>query len=218
MFLIFEIFLILFVSTFAQNVTIFQPGQTGIRIRFNDPLFSEAAQIFHSLFAYRVNTVQIPQQQQCFPEDSLFAYRVNTVQIPQQQQCFPEGCFALYNFRVTSFRQPRLITLKPLAPNYLLIDIANFDLDILGSVSGNLQIVLPIQISGGIVISTKSLSITATLDLQKNQYRQPYLRAATCELRGGLYDARVTDLGLLTESINIRYKVSGERGREGEVA
>ena len=138
--------------------------------------------------------------------DSLFAYRVQTVQIPQQQQCFPEGCFSLFNFRVTGFRQPRVITLKSLTPNFLFINVMMFDLDIVGTVSGNIQIVLSVPVSGGIVISTKGLSISATLDLQKNQYRQPYLRVAGCELRGGFYDAKVTDLGLLTDSINAKYR------------
>uniref|UniRef100_A0A7E4UNB9 BPI2 domain-containing protein n=1 Tax=Panagrellus redivivus TaxID=6233 RepID=A0A7E4UNB9_PANRE len=162
----------------------FTPGSTGLRIRLNEPLFTEASSILHSIFSYRVQTVQIPQQ----------------------QQCFPEGCFALYNLRVTAFRQPRVITLKPLAPNLLLINVVMFDLDILGAVGGNLQLLLTVPVSGGLVINTNSLSLSATIDLQKNQYRQPYLRLASCELRGGFYDAKVTDLGLLTDSINLKYK------------
>uniref|UniRef100_A0AC35FP09 Lipid-binding serum glycoprotein N-terminal domain-containing protein n=1 Tax=Panagrolaimus sp. PS1159 TaxID=55785 RepID=A0AC35FP09_9BILA len=178
-----HIFLIQF--TFAQNISSnFIPGNTGIRIRLNEPLFHEAANIFQSLFSYRVQTVQIPQQ----------------------QQCFPEGCFSLFNFRVTSFSQPRSITLKPLSPNYLFLNILMFDLDIVGTVSGNLQIVLSVPIGGGIVIIAKALSISATLDLQKNQFRQPYLRVSACELRAGYIDAKVTDLGLLTDSINFKYK------------
>lgn len=78
---------------------------------------------------------------------------------------------------------------------------------IFGTISGNLQIVLSVPIAGGIVITAKGLSIAATLDLQKNQFRQPYLRVAACELRGAYFDAKVTDLGLLTESINFKYKV-----------
>uniref|UniRef100_A0A914Z240 Lipid-binding serum glycoprotein N-terminal domain-containing protein n=1 Tax=Panagrolaimus superbus TaxID=310955 RepID=A0A914Z240_9BILA len=81
-----------------------------------------------------------------------------------------------------------------------------FDLDIVGTVSGNLQIVLSVPIGGGIVIIAKALSISATLDLQKNQFRQPYLRVSACELRAGYIDAKVTDLGLLTDSINFKYK------------
>ncbi|KAE9548909.1 hypothetical protein FO519_007873 [Halicephalobus sp. NKZ332] len=99
-----------------------------------------------------------------------------------------------------------MITLKSLAPNFLFINVLMFDLDILGTISGNIQIVLSVPVSGGIMISTKGLSISATLDLQKNEFRQPYLRVAGCELRGGFYDAKVTDLGLLTESINMKYR------------
>lgn len=61
--------------------------------------------------------------------DNVFTYQIQTISIAPQQQCFPEGCFSLYNFRITGFQRPRAISLRPLAPNLLLLSVFAFDVE-----------------------------------------------------------------------------------------
>uniref|UniRef100_A0A915CN49 Lipid-binding serum glycoprotein C-terminal domain-containing protein n=1 Tax=Ditylenchus dipsaci TaxID=166011 RepID=A0A915CN49_9BILA len=99
------------------------------------------------------------------------------------------------------------ITLRPLSPNLLLLNIFAFDVDITGLLNGNVQLLLtPVPVSGNIIVGSRQLSITAAFDLQKNQLKVPFLRMQSCELRSGFVNTHVSDLGLLTDSINLKYK------------
>lgn len=44
--------------------------------------------------------------------------------------------------------------------------------------------------------------------MQKNQKKVPFLRMQNCNLRSGFVNTQVTNLGLLTDSINLKYKVN----------
>jgi hypothetical protein len=74
-------------------------------------------------------------------------------------------------------------------------------------VSGSLQLFLNVPVSGGFIVNAKQLSIIVSTDLQKDQNRVPYIRILSCEMLDGLVDAKLVDMGLLTEAINIKYKV-----------
>ncbi|KAI1728061.1 hypothetical protein DdX_00211 [Ditylenchus destructor] len=162
-----------------------QEPYVGIRIRFNEPFFEETARLFYTVFSNQVKNIKI---------------------IPQRQ-CFQEGCFNLHSFLITGFQRPRGITLRPLAPNLLLLNIFSFDVDIKGLLHGNILLLLTaVPVSGRIDVGSRQLSITAAFDLQKNAQRVPYLRMQSCELRTGFVTTHVSELGLLTDSINLKYK------------
>ncbi|KAL3070096.1 hypothetical protein niasHT_036637 [Heterodera trifolii] len=157
----------------------------GIRARFNPPIFEETSRLFFNVFNHEAQHVQIPPQ----------------------KQCFAEGCFHLHTFRISSFQKPRSLTLKPLGPNVLLLDILSFDVDIESLLNGSVQLLITsVPITGNFFVSARQLSITALFDLQKDQHKVPYLRIATCELRSGMISTKVTNMGLLTEPINLKYK------------
>lgn len=61
--------------------------------------------------------------------DDVFSYEVQKIIIAPQRQCFAEGCFYLRNFKITGFQRPIGITLKPLAPNLLILNIFSFDVE-----------------------------------------------------------------------------------------
>lgn len=75
--------------------------------------------------------------------------------------------------------------------------------------NGNVQLLLTsVPVTGQFVVSAKQLTITAAFDLQKTQKRIPFLRMKSCELESGFVNTHVKDVGLLTDSINLKYKVS----------
>ncbi|KAI6223127.1 hypothetical protein M3Y99_01457900 [Aphelenchoides fujianensis] len=162
----------------GANSTGGSSGLVGVRIRLNEPVFSETARLFQSVFGYQVQSVQI----------GTF------------QQCFPEGCFVLHNFRISGFQKPRAITLRPMQPNKLLLNIFAFDVDILGSINGNLQVLLNVPVAGQIIANARQISVVATFDLQKDQHRIPYLRTESCSLRSGYVNAQLLGMGIITDS------------------
>uniref|UniRef100_A0A914L315 Lipid-binding serum glycoprotein C-terminal domain-containing protein n=1 Tax=Meloidogyne incognita TaxID=6306 RepID=A0A914L315_MELIC len=160
--------------------------QAGIKIRFNPPVFDNVAHFFHNIFSEEAKSLQIPPQ----------------------KQCFPEGCFRLHTFQIVNFQKPETFTLKPLGPNLLLLNIANFDLNIESLLSGNIQFLLftPMPVSGNFYVDAQELSIKALLGLQKDGKKVPSLRMVNCELIDGIINTKITDLGLFTDSINLKYK------------
>ncbi|KAI6186344.1 hypothetical protein M3Y98_00122800 [Aphelenchoides besseyi] len=140
----------------------------GVRIRFNEPVFTETARLFQSVFSYQVQSVQIGSY----------------------QQCFIEGCFVLSGFHISGFQKPRAITLRPMQPNKLLLNIFAFDVDIVGSINGNLQILLNVPVQGQIIANARQISVTATFDLQKDQSKVPHLRTSDCRINTGYVNAQ----------------------------
>nr|CAD2158872.1 unnamed protein product [Meloidogyne enterolobii] len=160
--------------------------QAGIKVRFNPPVFDNVAHFFHNIFSEEAKSLQIPPQ----------------------KQCFPEGCFRLHTFQIVNFQKPETFTVKPLGPNLLLLNIANFDLNIESLLSGNIQFLLftPMPVSGNFYVDAQELSIKALLGLQKDGKKVPSLRMVNCELIDGIINTKITDLGLFTDSINLKYK------------
>nr|CAD2166706.1 unnamed protein product [Meloidogyne enterolobii] len=160
--------------------------QAGIKVRFNPPVFDNVAHFFHNIFSEEAKSLQIPPQ----------------------KQCFPEGCFRLHTFQIVNFQKPETFTVNPLGPNLLLLNIANFDLNIESLLSGNIQLLLftPMPVSGNFFVDAQELSIKALLGLQKDGKKVPSLRMVNCELIDGIINTKVTDLGLFTDSINLKYK------------
>lgn len=73
--------------------------------------------------------------------------------------------------------------------------------------SGNLQLFLNLPVTGQFLVKADQLSVIVSTDLQKDQNRVPYVLMLSCEMLDGFIDARVIDMGLLTEAINVKYKV-----------
>uniref|UniRef100_A0A915MWI8 Lipid-binding serum glycoprotein C-terminal domain-containing protein n=1 Tax=Meloidogyne javanica TaxID=6303 RepID=A0A915MWI8_MELJA len=123
--------------------------QAEIKVRFNPPVFDNVAHFFRSEEA-------------------------KSLQIPPQKQCFPEGCFRLHTFQIVNFQKPETFTLKPLGPNLLLLNIANFDLNIESLLSGNIQLLLftPMPVSGNFFVDAQELSIKALFGIQKDGKKQ----------------------------------------------
>ncbi|CAD5223035.1 unnamed protein product [Bursaphelenchus okinawaensis] len=156
----------------------------GIRVRFNEPVFKDTANVMKSVFAYQAKNARIASY----------------------QQCFPEGCFYLHSFRVSGFERPKDVTITSAEPNKLVLKIFAFDIDILGAVTGNIQILLNVPILGQIIVNARQITVTALFDIQKDLQRTPYLHQAGCSLDMGLVNAQVTGMGLITDSVNIKYK------------
>ncbi|PAV91432.1 hypothetical protein WR25_06403 [Diploscapter pachys] len=107
---------------------------------------------------------------------------------------------------MASFRQPSVVTFGPAPPNLFAIKVSDFDFYITGQLTGNIQIIIQIPIAGSVHISGNGVSVTAYADLQKTLDDSPYLRFVQCHIDDGTIDARVGDMGLLTDTVNNKYK------------
>lgn len=52
------------------------------------------------------------------------------------------------------------------------------------------------------------VSVSAYLDIQKSVNDEPYLRMLNCQIDGGFIETRVANMGLFTDTVNTKYRVS----------
>ncbi|KAE9413184.1 hypothetical protein Angca_000847, partial [Angiostrongylus cantonensis] len=52
------------------------------------------------------------------------------------------------------------------------------------------------------------ISVTAYMDIQKTSNDQPYFRMLSCQIDGGIVNAKVANMGLITDLVNMRFRVS----------
>ncbi|CAJ0961015.1 unnamed protein product, partial [Mesorhabditis belari] len=168
-------------SPFLVAETIPKPA---IRVRMNHGIFEQASNIVAGLVEYETPRIRIPST----------------------QQCFAEGCVQIHSFRVTSFRQPSLVSLAPYPPNQMLLRVQDLDFFVTGSLGGSINVILTFPVSGTVYTSGRSISISAYLDLQKSVDDRPYLRFLSCQIDGGTIDTRVANMGLFTDTINTKYR------------
>uniref|UniRef100_A0A0N5AXX6 BPI2 domain-containing protein n=1 Tax=Syphacia muris TaxID=451379 RepID=A0A0N5AXX6_9BILA len=165
--------------------TDFVPIKSAIRLRLNQPIFSQLSRI----------------------TDHLYNTQITQAVIPQQQQCFPEGCMRIYNFQITAHRSPTIVQVSPMPPNLVSISIRDFDIYITGSLTGQLQPLQPLPLavpaSGSLSASAVQLGIASVLDVQKNIDNIPYLRLVSCTMNEGNVGARVENMGLINEITEI---------------
>lgn len=178
---IFSSFLIVLL-VFVQLTTP-QSFRPAIRVRLNRPVFEQASSIVQGLVEYEVP-------------------RVN---IPSTRQCFQEGCVDAHSFRMSSFRQPSFVAFEPHFPNKFRIRVTDFDFVVTGQLSGTITVILNIPITGNVVVTGRSIGVSALLDLQKTVNDQPYLRFNECKIENGIVSTRVANMGLLTDTINQKF-------------
>ncbi|KAK0409864.1 hypothetical protein QR680_004804 [Steinernema hermaphroditum] len=155
-----------------------------MRIRLNDLVYDQAENIIEALFSWQVH---------------------RTV-IPTQQQCFAEGCVSIFSFRISSFRPPSTIVLQPTPPNVLSLKLENFDLDITGQVSGTLQMLLPIPVTGRILVHARNVVLHSEMEMQKTRSGVAFMKLSSCGIQDGLVDAKIVDMGLFTDTVNTKYR------------
>lgn len=84
-------------------------------------------------------------------------------------------------------------------------------LSIAGTLFGQLQPVplVPVMVPahGTLAVSATQLAIGATFDIQKTLDDVPYIRLVTCTLISDIIVARVENMGLFTEIVNVKYEV-----------
>ncbi|EGT37599.1 hypothetical protein CAEBREN_29907 [Caenorhabditis brenneri] len=178
---IFSSFLIVLL-VFVQLISC-QSFRPAIRVRLNRPVFDQASSIVQGLVEYEVP-------------------RVN---IPSTRQCFQEGCVDAHSFRMSSFRQPSFVAFEPHFPNKFRIRVTDFDFVVTGQLSGTITVILNIPITGNVVVTGRSIGVSALLDLQKTVNDQPYLRFNECKIENGIVSTRVANMGLLTDTINQKF-------------
>ncbi|MFH4974291.1 hypothetical protein AB6A40_001000 [Gnathostoma spinigerum] len=166
----------------------FKTITSAIRLRFNEEAFFHLSRIV----------------------DTLYNFYVTRTLVAPQQQCFPEGCVQMFDFVIAAHRRPTVVSLTPNPPNLFVLRISDFDLHIQGSLSGQLQIVPPIPLiipaSGTIHVSARQVSVGGVMDIQKTIADIPYIRLISCSLESAIIDARVENMGMITEAINLKYQ------------
>uniref|UniRef100_A0A915CD03 Lipid-binding serum glycoprotein C-terminal domain-containing protein n=2 Tax=Parascaris univalens TaxID=6257 RepID=A0A915CD03_PARUN len=166
----------------------YAPVKSAMRIRLSDGIFIQSSRVV----------------------DYLYGRSVMQVTIPNEQQCFIEGCVQIYALRITAQRPPTIVVVAPSPPNLITLTIADFDLYITASISGQLQLVPPIPISvpaaGSLAVVSTQMEVGAVLDVQKTNDQKGYLRLVSCYIRKGATVAKVENMGLLTNIVNLKYQ------------
>ncbi|KAK6753566.1 hypothetical protein RB195_012885 [Necator americanus] len=157
-----------------------------IRVRLNKGVFEQASTIVAGLVEYEVPRIKVPPT----------------------QQCFPEGCVQIHSFRMTSFRQPSSVTMRPLPPNQFVIRVTDFDFLVVGQLGGTITVLIQLPVAGTVHVTGMGVSVSAYLDIQKSINDEPYLRMVNCQIDDGFIETRVANMGLLTDTVNMKYRQS----------
>ncbi|KAJ1345681.1 hypothetical protein KIN20_000270 [Parelaphostrongylus tenuis] len=158
-------------------------AQPAIRVRLNKGVFDQASTIVAGLVEHEGSRITISPS----------------------QLCFLEGCVQIHSFRMTSFRQPFRVTFNPYPPNRFIIRIIDFDFFVTGQLSGTIFPLIPLPIFGTVLVYGAGISATTYMDIHRTSNDEPYFRMLSCNIDGGIVDAKVTNMGLITDLVNIKY-------------
>uniref|UniRef100_A0A0K0DEJ3 BPI2 domain-containing protein n=1 Tax=Angiostrongylus cantonensis TaxID=6313 RepID=A0A0K0DEJ3_ANGCA len=124
----------------------------------------------------------------------LVEYEGPRISIPPSQLCFPEGCVQIHSLRMVNFRQPSTVSFDPYPPNRFIIRVMDFDF------------LSQLEISRNSYEFCAGISVTAYMDIQKTSNDQPYFRMLSCQIDGGIVNAKVANMGLITDLVNMRFR------------
>ncbi|CAB3398464.1 unnamed protein product [Caenorhabditis bovis] len=197
----------------SQQLTKWRRGRAALKMRFAYSQNGIAA-----FKAVEINTnaqqlrpaIRVRLNRQIFDQASLIVkglieYEVPRIVIPSTRQCFTEGCVNADSFRMASFRQPSFVAFEPHFPNRFRIRVNDFDFMVTGQLSGTIQVILPIPITGTIVVTGRNIGVSAVMDMQKTVNDLPYFRFLECRIDGGFVLAQLANMGLITDSINQKF-------------
>ncbi|KJH50465.1 hypothetical protein DICVIV_03397, partial [Dictyocaulus viviparus] len=155
-----------------------------IRVRFNKGVFEQASTIVAGLVEYEGPRIKIPSS----------------------QQCFPEGCVQIHSLSIASFRQPTTVSFQPYPPNRFLIRLIDFDFFVTGQLSGSIFLIIQLPVFGTVYVSGLGVTVSAYMDIQKTSNDEPYFRMLSCNIDSGIVEAKVANMGLLTDTVNFKYR------------
>ncbi|CAJ0589972.1 unnamed protein product [Cylicocyclus nassatus] len=175
-----------------------QVPKPAIRVRLNKGVFEQASTIVAGLVEYEVPRIKVPPT----------------------QQCFTEGCVQIHSFHMTSFRQPASTTMGPHPPNQFVIRVTDFDFFVMGQLGGTITVLIQLPVAGTVHITGMRVSVAAFFDIQKSVNDEPYMRMLNCQIDGGIIETRVANMGLITETVNTKYReaMSAQSKRQLEEA
>lgn len=133
---------------------------------------------------------------------------IKRARIPPISQCIPEvnGCIQVYNLYVSRYRCPQRVVLYPAAPNKIVIAVQNLDVGVTGNLGGQINILIPIPLSGIIQVNAHQVSLTVELAISRGPTGTPYVQVVGCTASIGYLDAYIENGGIIGDIANSQFR------------
>ncbi|KAI6242372.1 hypothetical protein M3Y99_00237800 [Aphelenchoides fujianensis] len=163
-----------------------QRGGAGIKARINERGFQYASTLIAPILDQQIRSARIPPISQCIPE-------VN-------------GCIQVYNLYVSRYRCPQRVVVYPAPPNQIVIAVQNMDIGVTGNLGGQINILIPIAVTGIIQVNAHQVSATVALTVERTATGGVALRLASCQVTVGYLDAYIENGGLVGDIANSQFR------------
>ncbi|KAI6180360.1 hypothetical protein M3Y98_00711700 [Aphelenchoides besseyi] len=161
-------------------------GGAGIKARINQRGFQYASTLIAPILDQQIRQARIPPISQCVPE-------VN-------------GCIQAYNLFISRYRCPQRVVLYPAPPNQIVIAVQNMDIGITGNLGGQINILIPIAVTGIIQVNIHQISATVALAVDRTPTGGIALRMVSCQITVGYLDAYIQNGGLVGDIANSQFR------------
>ncbi|VDK43398.1 unnamed protein product [Anisakis simplex] len=163
----------------------------GVKVRFNHRAFKYATSLFGTIVNSEIQRARIPAFTHCTPQ-------VN-------------GCVTVYNLFVSRYRCPQRVIVYPAPPNRFIITVQNLDIGVTGNIGGQIEILLPIGLSGIAHTNAHQVSVTLQTVLERSQNGASQIRVVGCTAQVGYVDAFIENGGIIGDIINTQFRAKISR-------
>ncbi|KAE9552838.1 hypothetical protein FO519_003951 [Halicephalobus sp. NKZ332] len=161
-------------------------GYPGIKARINQRGFQYFSTLISPILDREIKRARIPPISQCIPE-------VN-------------GCIQVYNLYVSRYRCPQRVVLYPAPPNKIVIAVQNLDVGVTGNLGGQINILIPIGLSGIVQVNAHQVSLVVELAVSRGPTGTPSIQVVGCTATVGYLDAYIENGGLIGDIANSQFR------------
>uniref|UniRef100_A0A914CI18 BPI2 domain-containing protein n=1 Tax=Acrobeloides nanus TaxID=290746 RepID=A0A914CI18_9BILA len=154
----------------------------GLKARINARGFQYASELISPILDQEIKKAKIPTIKQCIPQ-------VN-------------GCIIVYNLYVSRYRCPQRVAIYPSCPNRIVVAVQNLDIGVTGNLGGQINILVPIPLSGVIQVNAHQVSLTVELVINCDASGCPSIGVANCHVDVGYLDVCIENGGIIGDLAN----------------
>ncbi|CAI4229447.1 unnamed protein product [Auanema sp. JU1783] len=158
------------------------PMLPGVRVRLQQRGITYLTQVFSNILADQLPRLLIPDVEQ----------KLNNHQ----------GVIRISRIRISRFRRAEIQSLTPSSPNRISWTMSNLDLGLMGDLSGNVNIVLPFNLTGQAEVIAEGLTFHLDSSMEKSLNGSAHIQTLSCMAtirnvqvinhNGGLFGLAVT--------------------------
>ena len=162
------------------------PGNPGLKARVNSPTFKYFATLLAPIIDREIRQARIPPTIECIA-------KLN-------------GCIQVYNVYISHYRCPQRLVIFPSPPNQVVVRIENLSIGIIGNIVGDLNVLIPIKLSGIIHVNAQQVSTTVKLAIVQSGVGPPFVQMIDCQVSVGYVDAYMEDGGIIGAIANGEFR------------